>query len=100
MYSTVRQLAANQAPVSDSTDDRTIRHQFDSSTVKALPRHQASGLIEKYPDDLELWNRFWSWCNQQCQNGMPAEVAIESSEILERVWRESGRGESHGPGTA
>jgi hypothetical protein len=55
-----------------------------------LSERQAHKLVKKYPNDVELWNRFWQHMSDECDRGAPFEYVLACSEVLEKVWEANG----------
>src|SRR5579862_3150615 len=56
---------------------------------KPFTKQQCEQLLKKYPNDLELWNRFWAYMAEQSNNGCPFDFVKHSAEILEEVWQDA-----------
>lgn len=52
-----------------------------------LTDRQAHLLLEKYPRDLELWNRFWLFMKEQSLKGAPFDYVLACFERMETTLR-------------
>ena len=70
---------------------RSLFQKFDRQSridFKPLTDRQAQLLSGKYPDDLELWEKFWLFMKEQSLKGAPFNGYVrESYEMLEAAWR-------------
>jgi hypothetical protein len=54
---------------------------------KAMTDHTARKLVQKYQNDLDLWNRFWQFMAEQSERGAPFEYVLDSYDTLEQIWQ-------------
>lgn len=70
-----------------SNDPNQISQAGATRLFKPLGPSQCQTLIAKYPDDLELWERFWLWIGEQVEQGADETFVSECERVLEQEWR-------------
>lgn len=59
---------------------------LDQAGLVPLASGQCEVLLKKYPNDIELWRKFWDYMASQSAQGASFEYVAESCNILEQAW--------------
>ncbi len=52
-----------------------------------LSDQQIQALLDKYPDDLQLWSEFWKWYERKGEVDLvPTEQLFATADALEAAW--------------
>jgi hypothetical protein len=54
--------------------------------MKPLDEKMCRALINRYPNDIDLWDRFWDYVGEMVEQGASYEAIKESADLLEKIW--------------